>query len=95
MILLTGYWGEGANLVIESSQEFPDSMSKTELDEHADKKLADRQNGWDCSFLVDNYSRACRGGGIRDLRPGGRRRQPEADRQRLGRSSRRLEILLG
>lgn len=58
MILLTGYWDEDANLVIESSEEFPDSASKTELEAQAYKGLADKQNGWACSFLVDDHARA-------------------------------------
>ncbi|MEU0942383.1 hypothetical protein ABZ379_06235 [Streptomyces canus] len=59
MILLTGHWDKDANLVIESSQEFPDSTSKAELEAQACKELADKQNGWACSFLVDDHSRAC------------------------------------
>ena len=60
MILLTGYWDEDANLVIETSKEYPDSTSKTELDAEAYRNLPEehRQNGWACSFLVDDHSRA-------------------------------------
>ncbi|MEU0214052.1 hypothetical protein ABZ281_02650 [Streptomyces sp. NPDC006265] len=60
MILLTGYWDKDANLVIESSQEFPDSTSKTELEAQAYRELSDehKQNGWACSFLVDGHTRA-------------------------------------
>ena len=59
MILLTGHWDEDGNLAIETSQEFPDSTSDTELDAQAYKELEDKQNGWACSFRVDGHSRAC------------------------------------
>ncbi|WP_434598180.1 hypothetical protein [Streptomyces sp. A5-4] len=47
MILLTGYWEKDANLIIESSQEFPDSTSKTALEAQAHRELPDehKQNG--------------------------------------------------
>ncbi|MEU7146993.1 hypothetical protein AB0B15_02975 [Streptomyces sp. NPDC045456] len=59
MILLTGHWDEYGNLVIESSQEFPDDTSSRELDAQAYRELANKQNGWAASFLVDGHSRAC------------------------------------
>ncbi|WP_329271819.1 hypothetical protein [Streptomyces sp. NBC_01451] len=60
MILLTGHWDKDGNLVIETSQEYPDSTSKTELDALAYRDLPDehKQDGWACSFLVDDHSRA-------------------------------------
>ncbi|MFD7537444.1 hypothetical protein [Streptomyces sp. NPDC059819] len=58
MILLTGHWDEDANLVITTSQEYPDSTSKRELEAQAYRELTGKQPGWACSFLVDSHSRA-------------------------------------
>ncbi|MYR62433.1 hypothetical protein GTY54_41620 [Streptomyces sp. SID625] len=61
MILLTDYWDENANLVIELSREFTDSASKAELETRAYRDLPEehKQKRWTTSFLVDGYARAC------------------------------------
>lgn len=59
MILLVGYWDEDANLVIESSQELPDSTPQPELDAEVYRQMEDKQNGWAATFLVDYHRAAC------------------------------------
>ncbi|WP_369042296.1 hypothetical protein [Streptomyces sp. Midd1] len=63
MILLVGYWDGDANLVIESSQEVPDSTPKAQLEAEVYRGMAEehRQNGWAvCSWSTTTIAPARR-----------------------------------
>ncbi|WP_405814625.1 hypothetical protein OG241_08495 [Streptomyces sp. NBC_01390] len=58
MILLMGHFDSGGNLIIESSDEFPDDHSQVEIDVLVAEKIGDVPKGFAHSYLVDSHSRA-------------------------------------
>lgn len=53
-----GRFDSGNNLIIESSDQFPDGHPKAEIDALVAEKVGDDPNGWAHSYLVDSRSRA-------------------------------------
>ncbi|MEU7322532.1 hypothetical protein AB0465_14620 [Streptomyces griseoviridis] len=58
MIPLMGRWDHGGNLIIESSDEFPDDMPEETITALVDEQDDEDSMAWAASFLVDDHKRA-------------------------------------
>lgn len=59
MILLMGHKDHGGNLVIDSSDEFPDDIPASVIDALVDEQDDEDGMAWGASFLVDTHRKAC------------------------------------
>ncbi|ARX87863.1 hypothetical protein SMD44_07345 [Streptomyces alboflavus] len=59
MILLMGRWNSGGNLIIESSDDFPDQRAEEDVDALVDEQDDSDCMAWAATFSVGSHKTAC------------------------------------